>query len=187
MRDYGTHETRKLLLKADVIVYHTAIRPFYQALNLQPKDLEDKKKLLYFHGSDCRNFAEDICTQADEYLGRGQYEILVSTPDLRTFVPTAHWMPVCRNFAEIRRKYMLTQKDKRALKSFGLKSRLILTHAPTNPKLKGSPIFYRVITDVVKSLPNVEFRPLRNLPWDSCMLFYPSLSAAVYLCSSRTS
>jgi hypothetical protein len=167
MRDYGSEATVNLIKKADVVVFHTAIRPFFQALNMKPETLKDKEKFLYFHGSDCRNFSESICTQADEYLI--DYKILVSTPDLKTFVPEAFWMPVCRDFRNIRERFLLSARDKRALSKFGVKPRLIFTHAPTNPELKGSQIFYRAITDVVQAFKDVEYRPIRNLPWDSCM------------------
>jgi hypothetical protein len=167
MRDYGSDSTVKLIKKSDVVVFHTAIRPFFQALGLKPEDLEDKQKLLYFHGSDCRNFSEDICSQADEYLKT--YKVLVSTPDLKTYVPAAYWMPVCRDFTNLRRQFLLCNQDQHALQSFGARNRLVFAHAPTNPEIKGSQIFYRSITYVVQALPDVEYRPIKSLPWDSCM------------------
>jgi len=98
-----------------------------------------------------------------------EYRVLVSTPDLKTFVPDAHWMPVCRDFTSLRRRFSLCNQDQHALNRFGVKNRLVFCHAPTNPEIKGSQIFYKAITEVVQNLEDVEYRPIRNMPWDSCM------------------
>jgi hypothetical protein len=69
----------------------------------------------------------------------------------------------------MRKKFLLCNQDQHALSTFGVKNRLVFCHAPTNPELKGSQVFYRAITDVVQAYKDVEYRPIKNLPWDSCM------------------
>jgi len=169
LRNYDMETVKRMILKTDVLVFHTAMKPFMQAFQLDPKDLKDKKKLLYFHGSDCRQYGKQIVEQADYYWG--DYQILVSTPDLLELVPdSSKWLPVCRSFNEITAKYARSKKDQAALDSFGEPhTKTILGHAPTNPQMKGTHIFLRVITKVCSQIPNGEYLPIQMLPWDSCM------------------
>ena len=180
MRNYDMETVRRMILKTDVLVFHTAMAPLIKAFNLAPNDMSleenrimaEKKKLIYFHGSDCRQYGEEILEQADYYWG--DYEILVSTPDLLSYVQDhadhANWLPVARSFTEISSKYGLSWEDKVALDRFGepfLKT--ILGHAPTNPEIKGTHIFLRVITKVVEKMPNGMYLPIQMMPWDSCL------------------
>ena len=187
LRHYDMETVRKMILKTDVLVFHTAMKPFMQTFKLTHADIKDKKKLLYFHGSDCRIYGDQIIDQANHYWG--DYEILVSTPDLLEFVPAgSHWMPVCRSFKEIEEKYKPSKLDARALEKFGEKyTNILLGHAPTNPELKGSNVFFRVITNVVKQYEKAEYMPIHNLPWDSCLrtmamldLFYDQCVLGAY-------
>jgi len=42
-------------------------------------------------------------------------------------------------------------------------------HAPTSEEKKGSATFYRVITEIVKALPYVDYLTIRNQPWVGCL------------------
>lgn len=168
IRNYNEASCRGMVYESDIIVFHTAIKPFYTALHLDKKEMKDKKKLLYFHGSDARAFGGQILKQADELMK--DYDVLVSTPDLKEIVPQAHWMPVCRSFSEIRRTYGLCNQDVKALKKFkAAKRKVVLGHAPTSQQRKGSEIFYKVITEMVEAFPNAEYQSMQNMPWDSCL------------------
>jgi len=168
IRDYTEIGCRQLVHNADTVVFHTAIKPFYTALHLDQKQMKDKKKLLYFHGSDCRNYGKQIIEQADEMMG--DYEVLVSTPDLLEIVPQAHWMPCVRSFSEISKRYGLCNQDKKALKAFGGgKTKIVLGHAPTNIERKGSTLFFRIITEIMQNFPHCEFAAIKNMPWTSCL------------------
>lgn len=168
LRNYDAPGVRRMIEKSDVVIFHTAIKPFYSALQLEKEKMTDKKKLLYFHGSDCRNYGADILKQADEIMG--DYEVLVSTPDLLRYVPEAHWMPCCRSFKEILARYSISGRDKKALSAFTEpKTRLTLSHAPTNMELKGSSTFFTVITRVLEEYPDAQYEAIRNLPWASCL------------------
>lgn len=169
VRHYNEASCRQMVYDADVVVFHTAVLPFYSALHLDKQRMLDKKKLLYFHGSDCRTFGDQIMKQADEWMGK--HEILVSTPDLKLqYAPSAHWMPVARSFSEIKREYSLCNQDMHALKAFKAeKTKVLLGHAPTSQARKGSDIFYKVITELVESFPNAEYVGIQNQPWSNCL------------------
>jgi hypothetical protein len=166
LRMYEAEGVKKIAEKADVVVFHQAVQPFISAIGLDPKKI--RKKIVYFHGSECRNMGSQIVEQAEDLLG--DFQILVSTPDLLKIVNDAKWMPVCRSFAEIQGKYANSKRDEAALAAFAEpKSKVILTHAPTNIEIKGSTYFYKVITEVVRNAPWVEFQPIQNTPWDACL------------------
>jgi hypothetical protein len=163
---YEADGVRNIAEKSDVVVFHQAVQPFLTAIGIDPKKL--KKKLVYFHGSECRSMGRQIVEQSQDLLG--DVGFLVSTPDLLTVVPEADWMPVCRSFGEIRGKYASSKLDQRALEAFSEpKHKVILTQASTKIEEKGTLVFYRAITDVVKDAPWVEYQPIQNMPWDACL------------------
>lgn len=166
---YDRESCTKMILNADVIVFHTAVTPYLSAYKLDPKQLRDKKKLLYFHGSDCRYYGKQIMQQADEAFN-GNFETLVSTPDLLESVPTAHWLPVARSFSEIKTRYGLCGQDHKALNALGGKApKVTLGHAPTNQERKGSALFFKVITEMIQKNPLVEYQVIQNMTWDNCL------------------
>jgi hypothetical protein len=166
LRMYEQEAVKRIAEKADVVVFHQAVQPFLQAIGIDPKKLG--RKIIYFHGSECRNMGPQIVEQARELLG--DFQVLVSTPDLLKIVPDSKWMPVCRSFDKIQGTYAQSRRDEAALAAFGEpRSRVVITHAPTNIEIKGSTYFYRVITEVVKGAPWVEYQPIQNMPWDACL------------------
>jgi len=170
MRFYKEEQCRKMIEQADVIVFHTAINPYISAFHLTKEVLAKKKKLLYFHGSDCRHYGTQIIAQADELFGKDAYKVLVSTPDLQSIVPEAVWMPVARSFSEMYKQYALCNQDTRALQSFGASvDKIVLAHAPTNPEVKGSQLFFKVITELITAYKNAEFLPIQNMSHDQAM------------------
>ena len=56
-RVYGKEGCKKLIEAADVVIFHSAVRPFFDAFGLDREVMKTKKKFLYFHGSECRNNA----------------------------------------------------------------------------------------------------------------------------------
>ncbi|MDD5263870.1 MAG: hypothetical protein PHU43_03440 [Candidatus Bipolaricaulis sp.] len=169
-RFYGKDGCKKIVEDADVVIFHSAVRPFFDAFQLDKEKLKAKRKFVYFHGSDCRNYGEQTIKDAKEVMG--DFEILVSTPDLLASVPkeNSHWMPVARDFQAIKTKYGDNPLDMAALNGWAeLKRRTVLGHAPTNLQLKGSAIFYKIITEVLETLDDVEFQSIKDLPWDSCL------------------
>lgn len=170
MRYYRETECRKMVEAADVIVFHTAVFPFLTGLKLEKDRLSKQKKLLYFHGSDARNYGNQIIAQANELFGSEGYKILVSTPDLLKLVPQATWMPVARGFKEIHSKYGLNNQDTRALRAFGgAQQKLVFAHAPTSQERKGSELFFRIITELIQHYKSAEFLPIQNMTWDAAM------------------
>jgi len=168
IRNYDRAATRRMVQKADVLVFHSLVQPLMQALGLTPEDFEGKKKLLYFHGSDARKFGSQIIERVDKIWG--DYQVLVSTPDLLSIMPDAEWLPCARSFKEISSKYGLSKLDQKALDSFKEPfPRIIMGHAPTNQAIKGTHIFLRVITKLIENTENAQYLAIQNQPWDSCL------------------
>jgi len=158
-----------MVYKADIVIFHSAVRPFFSALGIDSHKLENKKKLLYFHGSDLRSVGKELVAQANELLDNPQF--LVSTPDLLLYdVKGAKWLPVTRSFSEIRRRHGLCNQDTKAKESFGVpKKKVVLAHAPTGEGKKGSALFYKVITTINKENPNATYLTIRNQTWFRCL------------------
>jgi hypothetical protein len=175
MKNYTVPQCQKMVYNADVVVYHSWLKPYFEGLMLDPTEMENKKNILFFHGSELRNYGPDIIKQADELLGN--YTILVSTMDLLPLVPKdAKWLATCRSFSEISRRYALCNQDQNALKSFGIKKqKVVFTHAPTSEVTKGSAVFYRVMTQLMKVLPYVLFKPIRHQPWSNVLRILPTI------------
>jgi len=184
----------RLINKADILVLHSSVKPFFESdVPLTPKQLEGTKKLVYFHGSDLRIHGEGILKEADEYLE--EYHILVSTPDLLRYVEhfgkTATWMPGCRSFTEIPRKFNMSSRDRAALRSFGDKQRVKLGYTNMRRPDKGYNLWNKVITDVVRSLPHVVFQEIMGKPWAEALrlisrldLFFDQWMSGAYGMSS---
>ena len=167
MRYYSEEAAREMVYGSDVLVLHTAVQPFFTGLHLDKNRIKGKRVLLYFHGSDARTYGKAIIKQADDLLGTGGYEVLVSTPDLLELLPQAQWMPVARSFTETRMRYGLDNRDARALAAFkgGIK-KTIVSHAPTSQERKGSALFYMVITEMIQAFPQVEYQVIQQMTWD---------------------
>jgi hypothetical protein len=168
-KNYTADEIKKIIDAADTIVFHTAIIPYVSAFQLSKETLKDKKCLLYFHGTDCRQYGKAIISQAREHLPN--FDVLVSTPDLLENIPEAAWMPVCRSFSEISERYQKKIKaDLDAMDALNVtQSKVNLCHAPTNTARKGSDLFYKIITELVQSSPDIDYIPIQNMSWDSCL------------------
>ena len=175
MKNYTVPLVQKMVYNADVVVYHSWFKPYFEGLMLDPTLMQNKKNILFFHGSELRNYGEDIIKQADELVGN--YKILVSTLDLLPLVPKdAEWLATCRSFSEISHRYGLCNQDRRALRSFGVTQRkVVFTHAPTSEVTKGSALFYRVMTQIMKVLPYVLFKPIRHQPWANVLRILPTV------------
>jgi len=168
MRYYDMDSCRRMVYKSDVIIFHSAIRPFFTGLNLEKKELENKKKFIYFHGSELRYQGDALLKQVDEFLNDAK--ILVSTPDLLLYAPkTAKWLPVARSFSEIS-YYGICNQDRRAMESFAIpKTNIVFSHAITDEYKKGSQIFYKVITQAIKEMPSIHYQAIQGVSWDSCL------------------
>jgi len=171
MRDYDVDLCRKMVYNSDVIVFHSAVLPYYQGLNLERDKLEGKKKLLYFHGSEMRERGDTLTKQADEIMGT--HQSVISTPDLFNYASEpVKWLPVCRSFSEIRHRYGICSQDLHALEKYQVKKKKVLfCHAPTDEYKKGTATFKRVITQVMNKLPSINFLRISGQPWDSCLRF----------------
>jgi len=165
MKNYTVPQVQKMVYNADVIVYHSWCKPYFDGLLLDPDVVNEKKNIVFFHGTELRNLGPEILKEADEIFDN--YKVLVSTLDLLSHAPKdAEWQPTCRSFSEIHRQFGFCNQDQAALKSFGIpREKVVFTHAPTSEVTKGSSMFYRVMTQLIKVLPYVLFKPIRQQPW----------------------
>jgi len=168
MQDYNVDLCRKMVYNSDVIVFHTVVLPYLEGLGIDHERLKGKKLLVYFHGTEFRQIGDQLIEQAQMLLGNPQF--LVSTPDMMALQKDVKWLPVCRSFSEISRRYGLCNQDRKALDAFVVpKGKVVFTHAPTSEEKKGSAMFYRAITKVIKELSYVSFLTIRNQPWFECL------------------
>lgn len=175
MRHYTVELCRKMVYKADVIVYHSVLKPFFLGLDLDPAKLRDKKNILLFHGTDFREAGQDIMKDADELIEN--YQVIVTTPDLLLSAPKdAKWLPNARSFSEISSQFGICNQDRAALASFGPPHpKVVFTHAPTGERKKGSVTFYRVITKMIKMLPYISFLTIRKQAWAQVLRHLPDI------------
>ena len=69
MGDYTKLQIRKMLYKADVVVFLGSFRPLFDGLKLSRRRLRDKKKLLLFMGSEWRGGRKGIlCAEGGEAM-----------------------------------------------------------------------------------------------------------------------
>jgi hypothetical protein len=169
MRDYDIKLCKKIIMKADVIVFHSTIKPLFQGLHFKPKDLEGKKKIIYFLGTELRQIGTQLFEQAREYLG--DFQALIDIPDLFFYTKEkVKWLPSCRSFSEISHMYGRCNQDTKALEQFAVpRKKVIFCHAPSDEYKKGTATFNKVITDVMKLNPTVNYLPIRNQTWANCL------------------
>jgi len=175
MKNYTVELCRKIVYKADVILFHSIVKPFFEGLELDAAKIRGKKNILLFHGTDFRQSGQDIMKEADELVEN--YKVVVTTPDLLLTAPKgAEWLPVCRSFSEITSQFGICNQDQAALKSFETpRAKVVFTHAPTDEFKKGSISFYRVITKMIKLLPYVSFLTIRRQPWVQVLRQLPTV------------
>lgn len=164
---YSREDIRKMVYKADVVHFHIHVKPLFTSLRLNPKKFRDKTTLVYYHGSMLRNFKDDLRREANEYLPN--HIVTVSTPDLLSLVKNSVWLPVCRSFHEIAAKYSRSPEDAKACRAFGKKNIVVFGHPTTSVKKKGSQIFFKVLTNVIRSNTGVRASIIINSAWDACL------------------
>ena len=164
---YSRQAIRKMIYKADIIHFHIHVKPIFTSLRLDPKKFVDKTTLVYYHGSMLRNYGEELIADAEEYLPG--HITTVSTPDLLGLVKNGVWLPVCRPFSEIAAKYGRSLKDVKARRAFGKKKIVTFGHPTTSVQKKGSQIFFKVLTNVIRSNEGVRASMIINSSWDACM------------------
>lgn len=175
MANYDVGLCRKMIYNSDVIMFQSGIKPFFEGLQLDTQKLRDKKKLLMCMGTEWRYGRKYLVEEAEKFLG--DYQILLGGAGM--FLPspkgepcpdTAKYLPPVRSFSEIRRKFGLCNQDQNALKSFDVpKKKVVFCHAPTSEPKKGSVMFYRAITQVMRNEPNMAFSGIRMQPWATAL------------------
>ena len=178
MGDYSKALVRKMIYKADTVAIVGSFRPLFDGLNLKPKKLEDKKKLLIFMGSEWRNGRAGLLQHADKYM-RGPYKMIVGSPCMmmpgededKTPCPSSvEWLPLTRGFTDIRAMYGMCNQDKQAIDTFGAtRDKVAFMHAPTSEERKGSQTFYYAMTRAQQLNKKLIFSMIRGQPWINCL------------------
>lgn len=178
MGNYTIKLCRKMITESDVIVFQSTLKPFFEGLGLTKRKLKNKKKLLWCMGTEWRYGRNYLMQHADFFLGKN-YRIMLGgsgmflpgeDPEKTPCPPDAKWLPPVKPFSEIRRRYGLCNQDETALEHFAVpKKKVVFCHAPTSEAKKGSPIFYRAVTEAMHALPDLSFLTIANRPWRTCL------------------
>lgn len=178
MGDYSIAACRKMIYKADALVFLGAFKPLITGLKLAKRKLRDKKKLLLFMGSEWRYGRKELLEQADTMLKRN-YRIAVGGSGMfmpgedkdKTPCPSdVTFLPPTRGFKEIKRLYSLCNQDRKAVETFGTpRQRVVFMHAPTSEERKGSETFYRAVTKAMQIVPTLTSSTIRGQPWANCL------------------
>lgn len=173
MGDYSINKCRKMIYKADVVVFLSAIKPLFDGLRLKKRFLKDKKVLVWETGTIWRYNRQQFMEQADHLIE--DYQIILSGADQfldgedeeHTPCPKhAKFLPICRSFSELSRRFSICKQDKQALETFAIPKKMVsFAHAPTSELKKGSDTFYRVITRAMQLLPQLAFTMIRRQTW----------------------
>jgi len=177
MGDYSVASCRKMIYKADVVVFLSAVEPLFQGLHMRKRYFKNKKVLLYETGSIWRYNRRQFMEQADKLIGNyqvvlgGSDQFLPGEDENKTVAPkTAKFLPICRSFSELARRFSICKQDKQALETFAIPKKMInFAHAPTSELKKGSATFYRVITRAMQLLPNLALTMIRRQTWVATM------------------
>lgn len=173
MGDYSVATCRKMIYKADVVVFLSAIKPLYQGLRLRKRQMKDKKILIYETGSIWRFNRKEFLEEADTLVGNyqivlgGAGQFLPAVDEEKTPVPLdAKYLPICRSFSEITRRFGICEQDQKALETYMVPKKMVsFAHAPTSELKKGSNTFYRVVTRAMQLLPQLAFTTIRRQTW----------------------
>jgi len=173
MGDYSVATCRKMIYKADVLVFLSAVQPLFQGLQLRKRYLKGKKILLYETGTIWRYARRAFMEEADKLIGNyqvvlgGSDQFLPGEDEEKTPCPSnAKYLPICRSFSELRRRFSICRQDQAALEAFAIPKKMVsFAHAPTSEVKKGSNTFYRVVTQAMQLLPQLAFTMIRRQTW----------------------
>jgi hypothetical protein len=178
MTKYSKSTVRKIVYQADCIVFLSAFTPLLKGFRLSKKKLRDKKKLMYYCGSEWRYSRKELLQQIESRITHN-YDVAVATPgmmlpgedDEATACPDwVKFLPWTRSFTEIKQVYGMCEQDADAVRQFTIpKQRVVFMHAPTSEANKGSATFYRAMTQCMQMVPNLTFSSVRGQPWANCL------------------
>jgi len=178
MGDYNVPQCKRMVQKADVLVFNGVFKPFYDAFDLNPKELKDKKKVFLCMGSEWRWGRKQLIEEADKLMkdyqivlgGSGMFLPNPEHPEEDSMAENAEFLPVVRSFDEALLKYSSGTEDREAMQNFGTpKKRVIFTHAPTSEAKKGSRTFHHVVTQAMQAVPQLTYQTIRRQSWTTTL------------------
>jgi len=117
-----------------------------------------KKIIIHYHGSEIRN-------KKQPFFHKFADVVFVSTPDLLKFVPGSIWLP----------NPIYIQNYKQATPS----NVLIITHAPSNPRLKGTAEITSTIKNIQSEIPNLQYDLISGIPYIDALDHYSKATIVI--------
>lgn len=136
--------------KFDVFHFH-CITCTKSGIDLLLWKLLGKKIIIHYHGSEIRN-------KKQPWFHKYTDATFVSTPDLLEFAPTGKWLPNPIFLDDYPEKSMETAN--------------IITHAPTNPEIKGTKFLQNVMPKIQKSIQNAKLNLVTDIPYQEAIEKY---------------
>lgn len=127
-------------------VFHFAGNSLANGMDIPLWKLLGKKVIIHYHGSEIRN-------KMQPWFHRYADVTFVSTPDLLKFAPGSIWLP---NPIKIENYMGATPMPN------------LITHAPSNPELKGT----SDIIKILNTIPNIEFNIISGVPYEEALERY---------------
>lgn len=139
-------------------VFHFANNSLVNGIDILLWKLMGKKVIIHYHGSEIRDRKQPFFHKfADVFF--------VSTPDLLKFVPGSIWLP----------SPIYTQNYKQAISS----NVLIITHAPSNPPLKGTTEITSAIKSIQMEIPDLKFDLISGIPYNDALDHYSKATIVI--------
>ena len=127
-------------------VFHFAGNSLANGMDIPFWKLLGKKIIIHYHGSEIRN-------KMQPWFHRFADATFVSTPDLLKFAPGSKWLP---NPVKIENYMSATPLPN------------LITHAPSNPLLKGT----SEIIKVLNTIPDIKFDIISGVPYEEALRHY---------------
>jgi len=139
-------------------VFHFASNSLVNGIDILLWKIMGKKVIIHYHGSEIRNRKQPFFHKfADVFF--------VSTPDLLKFVPRSIWLP----------SPIYTQNYKQATPS----NSLIITHAPSNPLIKGTAEITSVIKNIQMELPDLQYDLISGISYIDALNHYSKATIVI--------
>jgi len=139
-------------------VFHFAGNSLANGIDIILWKLMGKKVIIHYHGSEIRN-------RKQPFFHKFADALFVSTPDLLKFAPGSIWLP----------NPIHTQNYKQATPS----NLLIITHAPSDPLLKGTTEITFTIKNIQMEIPDLKFDLISGIPYDDALDHYSKATIVI--------
>lgn len=132
-------------------VFHFAGNSLANGMDILLWKFMGKKVIIHYHGSEIRN-------KKQPYFHKFADVLFASTPDLLKFAPGSTWLPSPININDYKEAHP---------------SEIItITHAPSDPKLKGTETIISTMNKIILKLPYIKFDYISGVPYETAIEHY---------------